>query len=182
MNDSCGDDAVPIQMTREDKDNFKNATQCFLCNKNFEIYSETDFKDNHYLVKKHKTYEAYTKSNERVRDHCHLTVKYRGCAHSKCNLRCKNDKYNIDFFFHNGKGYDFHFIINAVGELSKELKMDITCIPNNSEKYMSWSLRGPEFQITFKDSMQFMACSLDKLVETQKKSNFKFPLMNAVFW
>ena len=114
-------------------------------------------------------------------DHDHLTGEYRGAAHSKCNLKCRNDRYNIDFFFHNGKGYDFHFIMNAVSELSKEMWMDVTCIPNNTERYMSLTIKGNGFQITFKDSLQFMPLSLEKLVQTQKDSEFNFPYMQSVF-
>ena len=36
-----------------------------------------------------------------VRDHCHYTGKYRGAAHSKCNLQYKVPK-EIPFVFHNG--------------------------------------------------------------------------------
>ena len=29
---------------------------------------------------------------QKVRDHCHYTVKYRGAAHSYCNLKYKTTK------------------------------------------------------------------------------------------
>ena len=136
---------------------FRNATHCYLCNKSFDT------------------------TDKKVRDHCHLTGNYRGAAHSKCNLKCRNDRVNIDFFFHNRKGYDNHFIINAVAELSKEFKMEINCIPINTEKYMSFSIKGEDFNITFKDSMQFMACSLDKLITTKKDYKSTFTYMNKIF-
>ena len=37
----------------------------------------------------------------KVRDHCHYTGKFRGAAHSICNLRCKTPK-EILVVFHNG--------------------------------------------------------------------------------
>ena len=136
---------------------FRNATHCYLCNKSFDT------------------------TDKKVRDHCHLTGNYRGAAHINCNLKCRNDRVNIDFFFHNIKGYDNHFIINAVAELSKEFKMEINCIPINTEKYMSFSIKGEDFNITFKDSMQFMACSLDILVKTKNDSNSTFKYMKKIF-
>ena len=46
----------------------------------------------------------------KVRDHCHYTGKYRGAAHSKCNLNYKIVK-EIPVLFQNGSVYDYHFII-----------------------------------------------------------------------
>ena len=40
-------------------------------------------------------------------------------------------------FFYNGTNYDFNLLIN---ELAKEDKSDISCIPLNTNKYMSFSI------------------------------------------
>ena len=48
---------------------------------------------------------------KKERDHCHYTGKYRGAAHSICNLKYKAPK-EILVLFHNGSKYDYHFIIN----------------------------------------------------------------------
>ena len=50
------------------------------------------------------------KTKKKVRDHCRYTKKYRGAAHSECNLRCKVPK-EIPVVFHNGSTCDYHFII-----------------------------------------------------------------------
>ena len=42
----------------------------------------------------------------------------------------------IPVFFHNLRGYDSHLIMQAISEVDGE----ITCIPNNMEKYISFSL------------------------------------------
>ena len=52
----------------------------------------------------------------KVRDHCHYTGKYRGAAHSICNLKFKVPN-EILVIFHSGSSYDYHFIIK---ELAKE--------------------------------------------------------------
>jgi len=48
----------------------------------------------------------------RVRDHCHLTGRYKGPAHSNCNLNFK-DLHCISVVFYNLSGYDVYFIINS---------------------------------------------------------------------
>ena len=45
----------------------------------------------------------------------------------------------------------------------------ITCIPNNAEKYISFSIA----QLKFVDSFQFMASSLGKLADATDKAEFK---------
>ena len=100
----------------------------------------------------------------KVRDHCHLTGLYRGVAHSECNLQyrfVRGPKFGVPSFFipivfHNLRGYDSHLIIPTLGRH----RGDIRCIPNNMEKYMSFSMG----QLRFIDSFQFMSMSLEKLV------------------
>ena len=38
--------------------------------------------------------------DDKVRDHDHLTGKYRGAAHNRCNLNCKKVKFVCSHFFH----------------------------------------------------------------------------------
>ena len=47
---------------------------------------------------------------DKVIDHDHITGKYRGAAHSSCNLKLRidPDKIKIPVFFHNLRGYDAH--------------------------------------------------------------------------
>ena len=47
---------------------------------------------------------------KKIKDHCHYIGKFRGAAHSTCNLRYKVPK-NIPIVIHNGS-YDTHSIIN----------------------------------------------------------------------
>ena len=107
------------------------------------------------------------KKNPKVRDHCHFTGKYRGAAHKSCNLKLKikSGKTKISVVFHNLKGYDSHLIMLKI----HKAKGNISCIANNAEKYISFSVA----QLKFLDSLQFKTSSLEKLVAATDKSNFK---------
>ena len=76
------------------------------------------------------------KTKKKVRDHCHYTGKFRGAAHSICNLRYKTPK-EIPVVFHNGSTYDYHFIIK---QLAKEFDGQFECLGENTEKYIIFSV------------------------------------------
>ena len=144
----------PLNMTKENEDEFQKAKACHICDK------------------------AYTDDDIRVRDHCHITGKYRGSAHQECNLQLKvdPDKIKIPVIFHNLRGYDSHFIMQEIGAIVKnhtyknkkgEMKdMNINAVPNNMEKYMAFMLGN---HLTFIDSFQFMSSSMDNLVKNITK-------------
>ena len=104
--------------------------------------------------------------DEKVRDHCHITGKYRGCAHWGCNISLKITR-KVPIIFHNLKGYDSHLIFKELSGFDCE----ISVIPNGLEKYMSFTLNK---NIAFIDSMLFMNYSLDKLNKNLSDSNFKY--------
>ncbi|GET61924.1 hypothetical protein RIR_jg11882.t1 [Rhizophagus irregularis DAOM 181602=DAOM 197198] len=76
----------------------------------------------------------------KVRDHCHITGRYRGAAHKGCNLdlSIKPRKMHIPVIFHNLSGYDGHIIMQGIGAM--ECEDDIDPIPYNMEKYMAFKL------------------------------------------
>ena len=109
-------DMIP---TIDDEQNFKNADKCYICDKK---YSAKDF---------------------RVRDHCHITGKYRESVHQDCNINYRlTDK--IPVTFHNLRGYDSHFIMQTIGEIANKQayknKKGEDVIPNKMEKYMAFML------------------------------------------
>ena len=144
--------------TEEDKKQCNKASNCWICGE--------------YL------------GNDRVRDHCHYTGCYRGPAHNSCNLKYRKPK-NISVFFHNLSGYDSHLFIKKIGSSNK--KENVDCIPNNEEKYISFSktivtgqytnkkgeIKDKTFKIVFKDSLKFMSSSLGALVNNLPKDAFK---------
>ncbi|KAL9954736.1 hypothetical protein ACROYT_G042310 [Oculina patagonica] len=149
----------PLKMTQDDEDAFQKAEVCHICDK------------------------EYTEKDIRVRDHCHITGKYRGSAHQECNLklRIEPDKIKIPVIFHNLRGYDSHFIMQEIGAIVKkhtytnkkgEIKeMNINAIPNNMEKYMAFMLGN---HLNFIDSFQFMSSSLEKLVSNLPRESLKY--------
>ena len=105
-------DVKPMEMTEADVHDFKTATNCSTC-----------------ICRK-------TLDTDRVREHCHVTGKYRGAAHNSCNLNFKQME-RIPVFFHNLREYDSHLIMEAIGKIKHK---KIYCIPQNHEKYISFSL------------------------------------------
>ena len=144
-------------ITKEEEEEFKQASDCWICKKKLNL-------------------------EDRVRDHCHFTGRYRGAAHNRCNLKyCKPN--NISVFFHNLTGYDSHLFIKKLGVTEG----NIDCIPNNEEKYISFSktiktgeytnkkgeTKDKYFKIVFKDSMKFLSSSVEALVNNLPKDGFK---------
>ena len=115
-----------------------------------------------------------------IRDHCHITGKFRGSAHQECNLklRIKPEDIKIPVIFHNLCRYNSHFIMQQIGEIAKKhaytnkkgekQDLNINAIPNNMEKYMAFMLGN---HLTFIDSFQFMSSSLDKVVSNLPKDD-----------
>ena len=104
-------------------------------------------------------------NDEKVRNHCHITGKYRGAAHWSCNVNLKLTK-KFFIIFHNLKGYDSHLIMNEIGKFN--VKVDV--IHNGLEKYMAFTING---DLVFIDSKQFMNSSLEKLVKNLSDTDFK---------
>ena len=97
-------------LTKEEEEDYNNQKVCHICKKEF--------------------------IDDKVKDHCHYTGKYRGAAHNTCNLRYKIPK-NILVIFHNGSKYDYHFIIK---ELTSEFEGNFECLGENTEKYTTFSV------------------------------------------
>ena len=98
-------------MEKKERKHYNKQTKCWIC--------EGEFNDD---------------KDVKVRDHCHFTGRYRGAAHNKCNLNYNKPKF-IPVVVHNLAGYDSHLFIKEQGFSEG----DINCIPNNEEKYISFT-------------------------------------------
>ena len=142
--------------TEKDKDDFEKAKICWICQLEFD------------------------ETHKKVRDHCHFTGKFRGAAHN-CNLQFRKPKFT-PVIFHNLSGYDSHLFVKNLGKTEGNIR----CIPNNEEKYISFSKDivlgeyekdGKKYpikhEIRFIDSFKFMPSSLESLVGNLAKSSLE---------
>ncbi|XP_065178129.1 uncharacterized protein LOC135808825 [Sycon ciliatum] len=149
---------APMDLTKEQEELFRETEDCWICKKKL--------------------------GDDRVRDHDHITGDFRGAAHNDCNIKLRIYPYkqHIPVVFHNLKGYDSHHLIGAIGKTDVETVTytdkdgvcksktvgEISVIPNNMEKFISFTWR----QFRFIDSCQFLNASLDRLVKTTPDESF----------
>ena len=110
--------------------------------------------------------KKFINDEEKVKDHCHVTGKFRGAGYESCNLDLKLNK-KVPVIFHNLRGYDSHLIFNKLDKFDVKIKV----IPNGLEKYLACFLNK---NLVFINSMQFMNLSLDKLVKNLSNKDFKY--------
>ena len=123
-----------LVMTKEDNDDFENSTKCWIC-------------DNNYI-----------NNDVKVKDHFHVTEKYKGSSHRYCNINVKLN-HKIPIVFHRLKNCDSHLIMQELGKFN--------VISKRSEKYLSFSINN-------KLSFQFLSSSLDSLVKNLAKDEFNY--------
>ena len=72
--------------------------------------------------------------NDKVRDHCHFTGKYRGATQYICNLQFKKPK-ATPVIFQNLANYDSHLFVKNRGKSEFNIKR----IPDNEGKYIGFN-------------------------------------------
>ena len=90
----------------EEEEQFQSCNTCWICEK---LIDDDD---------------------EKERDHFHVTGKFRGAAHSSCNINFQLTK-KVPVIFHNLRGYDNHLIFNELNKF--DVKIDV--ILNRLEEY-----------------------------------------------
>ena len=98
-------------MSEEEEHSFQQSNSCWICK---EIINDDDEKD---------------------RDHCHITSKFRGAAHWDCNINFQLTK-RTPVIFHHLRGYDSNLIFSVLHKFN----LKINVITNGSEKYMAFFL------------------------------------------
>ena len=123
-------------MTNEDEEIYNNSYICWICKQEL--------------------------NTDKVTDRCHVTGKFRGASHSKCNINLRLSK-KLPIIFHNLQGYDGYITFKELKELNN-FDADIDVIPKGIDNYMSIIVNR---HITFIDSLQFYKGSLDTLASNQ---------------
>ena len=127
-------------MTNEDEEIYHNSHICWICKQELNM--------------------------DKKRDNYHVTGKFRGAAHNKCNLELRLPR-KLPIIFHNLQGYDGHIIFKELNNFD----VDIAVIPKGIDKYMSIIVNR---HITFIDSLQFYNTSLDTLASNLNNEDFKY--------
>ena len=160
-----------LVMTKKDEEDFQKAKKCWICQREYKKRNEKKEDCPDFMLNTNYIHVGRDRGeNIPVRDHCHMTGKYRGSAHKKCNFRLQisAEKIKIPVVFHNLKGYDGHLIIEGMGDIIRENDLrgeeplNINVIASNAEKYITFKIGK---HLKFIDSYQFMASPLANLAK-----------------
>ena len=136
---------LELEMSQEEEVQFEQAEECWLCENPLD--------------------------DTKVRDHDHLTGKYRGAAHNICNIQSQQRLSSfVPIFLHNFSGYDIHLIFEELLIQAFEKGYEPKIIPKSMENYVSVQIGC----LRFLDSYRFLSSSLDELV----KSLDSLPIMD----
>ena len=92
-------------MSVKDEGSFKSSNNCWICNR------------------------LFVAEDNKVRDHDHVTRKYRGSAHWNCNINFNLTK-KVPVIFHNLKGYDSHLIMQEIGNFDLKIRVILKGLKN----------------------------------------------------
>ena len=124
------------------KERYQNSQDCWICN------------------------QKINNDKDKVRDHCHITGKFRGAAHNQCNLKLKIPR-KLAIIFHNLERYHGHIKFKEVNNFDD---IDIQVLPKTSKKYISIIVNR---NIVFLDSNQFYKGKLDNHTSNLEDKDFK---------
>src|SRR6266853_924188 len=145
-------DYKELDPTDDEKKQFEAEKYCRYCERRFELYKPDD------------TIEP------KVKDHCHISVKYRGAAHNICNRTAKQCNF-IPVLFHNLSHYDGKLIAKEFSNFN----VDIKVLPKSYENYIAFEVRS----LRFLDSYRFIGSSLEEAAKSLKDDDLK--IMKDVF-
>ena len=123
-------------MTNEDEEIYNNSHICWICKEEL--------------------------NTDKVRDHCHVTGKFRGAAHNKCNINLRLPK-KLPISFHNLQEYGRHIIFKELNNFD----VDIAIIPKGIDKYVS-IIANYFYRLT-----SILNSSLDTLASNLEDNDFK---------
>jgi len=159
----------------------------------------TDVDVEHHRTAKvcHECKATFKKGDDnlkKVRDHDHVTGKYRGAACNQCNLAMTMPK-EVTVVFHNLRGYDSHLMMKDLATYIHKLNLGVEWtskvepIANTIEKYMAYTWKmwrdtgevdelgkpiNRLYSVRFIDSIQHLTASLAALVGNLKPENMRY--------
>lgn len=153
-------------MSKEEETHFMSRRSCHICGEQFKV------------------------GDIRVRDHSHLSGKFRGAAHESCNLKYQETRV-VPVIFHNLK-YDLHFLIEKVAAAGNG---NINVIPTSTENYISFTKYFDNSELNqqpqqkqykncqrlsfrFIDSFRFLAESLEALASNLTEHDLRITKSN----
>lgn len=159
---------MPFIPTEENKNIFKNKEICDQC---------------HELIKKVKSKGKEAKgdakklkkqdlTNQKFYNYNYVTKEFKNIICGNCETKAYFSKKNINFIYHNLKGYDGHIILKNVDLLfNKSNDYILEGIPLTKEKLLSFTLKNTVdgFNLKFLDSYAFLSCGLNELANNLKK-------------
>ena len=128
-----------LKMTNEDEEIYENSHLRWICKQELNM--------------------------DKVRDYFHVTGRFRGAAHNKCNINLSLPR-KLLIIFHNLQGYDGHIIFKELNNFD----VDTGVILKGIDKYMRIIVNR---HITFVDSLEFYNGLLDTLASTLNNEDFK---------
>ena len=120
-------------MNKYEEDEFQRATECYICGEEFEDGRQSD------------------RFPKKIREHNHLSGKYRGAACQSCNIKEGKITKLIPVFFHNGSNYDFHFLIEELMKYEDDYNK-VKLLSKSSENYISIDYGSNYKKLRFLDS------------------------------
>ena len=155
-------------------------------NKENIIYSGDD-KLKHKNVTKCSECQCKLHYKNKVAHHDHINGKFISSLCNDCNLLLRYKKF-IPVYIHNLKGYDSHLFVSSLFKYGYQHKSsdNISCIPNNEEKYISFSknikvgeyidkktdeIKNVMYEIRFIDTFAFMSSSLESLSDNLRSED-----------
>jgi hypothetical protein len=162
-----------ILFTDVEKINHKKATKCSECNC------------------------AFNGNKKKVAHHDHINGKFISTLCYECNLNFKYKKF-IPVYIHNLKGYDSHLFVSSLFKYGYQHKSseNISCIPNNEERYISFSknikvgeyvdketdkVKNVMYEIRFIDTFAFMATSIESLSNNLRSASNDVNELRKIF-
>ena len=183
----------------------RQATHCALCQQPFRYSLEEEQKIHHSMRRhfprkkqKEEGYFDYVASlrpllhhmphpvgETRCVDHCHYSNAHTQICHQRCNLKkqLRLTRGAIPVFFHNFSHFDASFVVNALKFRNRDSPLfrghdQLSALAYNKSRFRSINID----VFSLRDSLPFLQGSLEKTVETLKKSHCSFDTLKNSSW